>query len=90
MQMINTLLPLLAVLAAVHTAMCYNHGLSFSSVSYSTIFHNAARKNTVKNVKETQERTFFGKGSAEHSSKQTALYSLGDPDTNGESNFYRW
>lgn len=22
--------------------------------------------------------------------KSTTLYSLGDPDTNGESNFYRW
>lgn len=28
--------------------------------------------------------------SAEHSVKSTALFSLGDPDTGGESNFYRW
>lgn len=94
MQIISTsLLPLL-LLSAVHKAECYNHGLPTSS--YSAIFRNNARgiKNTVNTVES--QRSNMG---AEHSSgrsgerssgKNTALYSLGDPDTNGESTFYRW
>ena len=71
---------LLPVLVAVSITMGYNNGLT----TQSAIFRG-------KTLSGISDRSKSSKVETNHLIKRhSALFSLGDPDTGGESNFYRW
>ena len=70
---------LLPVLVAVSVTMGYNYGFTTQSAIF--------RGKTLRGISDRSS----SKVETNHLIKRpTALYSLGDPDTGGESNFYRW
>ena len=79
-MMNKVLVVLLPILIAVSITMGYKNGFTTQSAIFSgeTLYGISGRSKSSK--VETNRLT----------KKPTALFSLGDPDTGGESNFYRW
>ena len=73
------LLILCPLLVAIDIITAYSHGFRSTSAYLGQNGRHITRDSESKRI-----------SSAEHSVKSTALFSLGDPDTGGESNFYRW
>ena len=76
----KVLVVLLPILVAVSITMGYKNGFTTQSAIFSgeTLYGISGHS---KSSKVETNRLI---------KKPTALFSLGDPDTGGESNFYRW